>query len=69
MDDNDWMDVFTVVPGHGSKPDFWLKVGRMFKHKNGDGGYNIILNALPLDSKLIVKPRRKRTDGEPESDE
>lgn len=62
MDSNDWMDVFTVVEGFGQKPDFWLKIGRMFQHKNGDGGYNIVLNAHPIGNKLVVKPRRKRED-------
>ena len=59
---SDWMDVFTVIDGKEDKPDFWLKIGRMFPHKNGDGGYNIILNALPVNAKLVVKPRKQRLD-------
>ena len=55
--ENDFMDVFTVIEGKGERPDFWLKIGRMFPHKNGDGGYNIVLNALPLNSKLVIKPK------------
>lgn len=56
----DWFDVFTVVEGVGTKDDYWLKVGRMFPHRNGDGGYNIMLNALPLNNKLIIKPRKRK---------
>ncbi len=51
----EFMDVFTVIEAK-DKPDFWLKIGRAFPHKNGDGGFNIVLNALPLDNKLVVKP-------------
>ena len=69
MDSNDWMDVFTVIDGAGQKPDFWLKIGRMFPHKNGDGGFNIVLNAHPIGSKLVIKPRRKREESEPQLDD
>lgn len=62
MDDNSWMEVFTVVKGTGDKDDYWLKVGRMFPHRNGDGGFNIVLNALPLNGKLVIKPRRRRVE-------
>lgn len=59
---SDWMEVFTVV---GEGPDeYWLKIGRAFPHKNGDGGFNILLNALPLNGKLIVKPKRKKSSEE-----
>ncbi len=59
----EFMDVFTVIETK-DKPDFWLKIGRAFPHKNGDGGFNIVLNALPLDNKLIVKPHLiKTTEG------
>lgn len=65
LNPEEWMDVFTVIETP-DKPDFWLKIGRMFPHKNGDGGFNIILNALPLDNKLVVKPKRKREESDPE---
>lgn len=60
-DSSEWMDVFTVIEAPG-KEDFWLKIGRAFPHKNGDGGYNVVLNALPINNKLVVKPRRKRDE-------
>jgi hypothetical protein len=59
---DEWMDVFTIVEGKGNKDEYWIKIGRMFPHKNGDGGYNILLNALPINGKLVVKPRRKRQE-------
>lgn len=58
--DNDWFEVFTVIDKTDTSEEYWLKIGRMFPHKNGDGGFNILLNALPLNGKLVVKPRRKK---------
>jgi hypothetical protein len=54
-------DVFTVVEGSpkSQKKEYWIKVGAMFPHKNGDGGFNLVFNALPLDKKLVIKPKRK----------
>ena len=34
---------------------FWLHIGMAFPHKRGTG-FNIVLNALPLDGKLVVRP-------------
>lgn len=53
-------DVFTVVEADG-KDDYWLKVGKMYRHASADG-FNIYLNALPLNGKLVIKPPRKRAD-------
>lgn len=58
--DNDWFEVFTVIDKTETSEEYWLKIGRMFPHKNGDGGFNILLNALPLNGKLVVKPKRKK---------
>ena len=54
------MDVYTVVEGETRSEDYWLRIGRCFPHKNGDGGFNLLLNALPLNGKLVVKSRTKR---------
>ncbi len=32
--------------------DFWLNIGLVFPHKD-DGGYNIMLQAFPLDGKIV----------------
>lgn len=58
---NEFMDVFTVVEGGEKNKDYWLKIGRCFPHTNGDGGFNILLNALPIGNKLIVKPRTQES--------
>lgn len=50
--------VYTLIPRKGEKDDeednFWLNIGSAFAH--GDGkGYNLILEALPLDGKLVLR--------------
>jgi hypothetical protein len=35
----------------------------VFPHKD-DGGFNIMLQALPLDGKIVCRERRVRRDGE-----
>lgn len=56
------MAVFTVRPSEreGQK-DFWTQVGTMFPHPHGEG-FNILLNANPIDGKLVVLPKREERD-------
>ena len=54
---------FTVIRREG-QDDFWLNVGLVFSHKDG-GGFNIILQALPLDGKIVC---RRFEDDEPAED-
>jgi len=51
---------FTVIRREG-QDDFWLNLGLVFPHKDG-GGFNIILQALPLDGKIVC---RRFEDDEP----
>jgi len=32
----------------------WLNIGLVFPHKDG-GGFNLILQAFPLDGKIVVR--------------
>ena len=45
--------VYTIVPRENAK-DYWLNIGVAFPHKDGKG-WNLQLQALPLDSKLIIR--------------
>jgi hypothetical protein len=40
--------------GKGKK-SFWTRVGRVWPHKTGPG-FNIELEALPVDGKIILMP-------------
>ena len=54
--------VFTVIKREG-KDDFWLNLGVAFKHEDGEG-FNLLLQAQPLDGKLVM--RTYREEAEPE---
>lgn len=44
---------YSVIRREG-QDDFWLNLGLVFAHKDG-GGFNIMLQALPLDGKIVCR--------------
>jgi hypothetical protein len=44
---------YSVIRRDG-QDDFWLNIGLVFPHKDG-GGFNLILQAFPLDGKIVVR--------------
>lgn len=44
---------YSVIRREG-QDDFWLNLGLVFPHKDGDG-FNIMLQALPLDGKIVCR--------------
>ena len=44
---------YSVIQREG-QDDFWLNLGLVFPHKDG-GGFNIMLQALPLDGKIVCR--------------
>jgi hypothetical protein len=44
---------YSVIRRDG-QDDFWLNLGLVFPHKDGDG-FNIMLQALPLDGKIVCR--------------
>ena len=45
--------VYSVIKREG-KEDFWLNLGVAFPHEDGEG-FNVLLQALPIDSKLVLR--------------
>jgi hypothetical protein len=45
---------YTVVKREG-QDDFWLNIGAAFMHQDGDG-FNVVLQALPLNGKVVLRP-------------
>ena len=45
--------VYSVISREG-KDDYWLNIGLAFPHKDGKG-LNIVLQALPLDGKIVCR--------------
>ena len=44
---------YSVIKRDG-QDDYWLNLGLVFPHKDGSG-FNIILQALPLDGKIVLR--------------
>jgi hypothetical protein len=44
---------YSVIKREG-RDDYWLNLGLVFPHKDGSG-FNIILQALPLDGKIVCR--------------
>ena len=44
---------YTVAKREG-KDDYWTAIGAAFMHQDGDG-FNIVLQALPLDGKIVLR--------------
>ena len=45
--------VYSVIRREG-QDDFWLNLGLAFPHKDGKG-FNLMLQALPIDGKLVCR--------------
>ncbi len=53
-------NAYSVIQREG-QDDFWMSLGAAFPHADGKG-YNIVLQAMPLDGKIVL---RERKDSEP----
>ena len=54
--------VYTVIRREG-QDDYWLNIGLAFPHKDGNG-FNIVLQALPLDGKIVCREVTEEDAGE-----
>ena len=45
---------YSVIRRGEGQDDFWLNIGLVFPHKD-DGGFNIMLQAFPLDGKIVCR--------------
>jgi len=65
-------DAFTVIQTNKSDEEgrpinHWIKLGKGFK--NRDGSISILLNALPINRKIILREERKEDEAIPFDDE
>ena len=54
---------YTVIKREG-QDDYWLNVGAAFSHQDGNG-LNVILQAMPLNGKIVLRPPKDKSDDEP----
>lgn len=57
-------DAYSVreYEANGEKKSEWTKVGVAFPHSDGKG-YNVVLHALPVDGKLVLRLHEPKEDG------
>jgi hypothetical protein len=55
---------YTVIKREG-KDDYWLNLGVVFKHEDGEG-FNLLLQALPLDGKIVLRTYKEREEEQKE---
>ncbi len=57
---------YTVHKREGAD-DFWLAIGAAFAHADGDG-FNVVLQALPIDGKIVLRPLKQNGEAESSKD-
>jgi hypothetical protein len=55
---------YTVVEREG-QDDYWLNIGAAFAHQDGEG-FNIMLQALPINGKVVLRPPKASNEQAPE---
>jgi hypothetical protein len=59
--------VYTVIKRDanpdGTPNDFWLNLGVAYAHDDGNG-FNLLLQALPVDAKLVLRTYKEKPDEE-----
>lgn len=53
---------YTVIKREG-QDDYWLNIGAAFMHQDGEG-YNIVLQALPINGKIVLRPPKNKDASE-----
>ena len=60
---------YTVVKRQGkegTQDDYWLNIGAAFMHQDGEG-FNIVLQALPINGKIVLRPPKAQTEAPQET--
>ena len=55
------LDVLVVREDERTKKSYWTKIGAAFPAKEGVG-YTVVLDALPLNGRLILRPPKAREE-------
>ena len=66
MADKPAFNAYTVIKKDGAD-DFWQKVGAAWAHGKG-GGYNVVLQSIPLDGKIVLLPPKDDDDAPKKED-
>lgn len=56
--------VFVVEDRESNEDAFWTRIGSAWSHKDGKG-YNIVLSALPVNGRIVMRANDDDADDEP----
>lgn len=51
----------TYKDGEGKEKTRWRNIGVAFPHSKGEG-FNVVLDAMPIDGKLVILPPKENDD-------
>jgi hypothetical protein len=57
---------YSVQEGRKGRKAYWTKIGRLFPHDDSKG-YDLVLNALPIGERIVIRTEQPR--GEAEADQ
>ena len=52
---------YVVSPRGEGKDDYWTAIGSAFAHAD-NSGYNLILSALPVGNKIVLRPPKAQAE-------
>jgi hypothetical protein len=52
---------YAVTKRGEGQDDWWTAIGAAFPHGDGEG-YNIVLQTIPLDGKIVLRPPKRDDD-------
>jgi len=57
---------YAVEDAPRGKKAYWTRIGRLFAHKDGKG-YDVVLNALPINGRIVVRQEEAREEAPAET--
>jgi hypothetical protein len=54
---------YAVQDGRKGQKAYWTRIGRLFDHDDGKG-FDLVLNALPVDARIVIRREEPREASE-----
>lgn len=59
---------YAVEDARKGRKAYWTKIGRLFTHEDAKG-FDLVLNALPINGRIVIRQEQAREDGDAASEE
>ncbi len=54
---------YAVEDARKGRKAYWTKIGRLFAHED-DKGFDLVLNALPVNGRIVIRQEQTREEAE-----